>query len=119
MAFNSCAAEAGVANLGRLAHSVHQDLAYIIVRDGLADHRGFTSFQFVKLCVEESLRLAVAEPQHLDVSSRTGQRFIRALQPDNPLTTAIPNYSSPFAPCFQLRWSLLQGQLLPRVTDAH
>ena len=51
----------------------------IIVRDGLADHRGFTSFQFVKFCVEERLRLAVAEAQHSDDSYRGESRILLSL----------------------------------------
>jgi len=77
----------------------------MIVRDGLPGLRGFTSFQFVKLYVEESLRLAVAETQHPDVSSRGGSKIYSALQPNIPQTTAIPTFSSPFAPCFHLRQS--------------
>jgi hypothetical protein len=77
----------------------------MIVRDGLPDLRGFTSFHFIKLCVEESLRLAVAEMQHPDVISRGGSRIYSALQSNIPQTTAIPTFLSPFAPCFHLRQS--------------
>jgi hypothetical protein len=54
----------------------------VLMRDRLADHRWFTSFQFVKLCVEGSLRLAVAETQHPDVSFCGGSKIYSALQPN-------------------------------------
>jgi hypothetical protein len=77
-----------------------------MVRDGIADHGGFTSFQFVKPLVEEGIRLAVAEAQHPDVSSRCVSKIYSALQPNNPQTT-------PFRPS---RYDLRRVVTLDEVT---